>query len=174
MKNRRELAKEFAKLGYAKGAEIGVYVGYYSRVLLDIIPNLNLLCVDSWEPKTRRERAYQLALEILSRYPNATVVRGKSVDVAKTVEDETLDFVFIDADHSYLSVKDDLEAWVPKVRKGGIVSGHDYFEPQSGNLGVIQAVDEYVKDHQYKLQLTDWDKRNPINDDRQPSWFFYK
>jgi len=174
MKNRRELAREFARREYSKGAEIGVYVGAYSRVLLDLIPGLNLLCVDSWAHRSWRERAYPLALEILSSYPRATVIRGKSVNVAKTVENETLDFVFIDADHSYEAVKEDLLAWVPKVRKGGIVSGHDYFDPPSGKLGVIRAVDEYVKEHGYTLQLTDWDKENPIKDDRQPSWYFEK
>jgi predicted O-methyltransferase YrrM len=174
MKNRTELAKEFARRGYTKGAEIGVYVGYYSRLLLDAIPNLNLLCVDSWATETWRKRAYPLAVETLSYYPNVTIIRGKSIDVAKTIEDESLDFVFIDADHSYKSVKDDLLAWTPKVRPGGIVSGHDYYESHSKKLGVIRAVNEYVKEHGYVLQLTEWDKENPVRDDRQPSWYFDK
>jgi predicted O-methyltransferase YrrM len=174
LKNRTELAKEFARRDYTKGAEIGVYVGYYSRLLLDTIPNLNLLCVDSWAIRTWRERAYPLAVETLSRYPNVTIIRGKSVDVAKTVKDESLDFVFIDADHSYEAVKDDLLAWTPKVRPGGIVSGHDYYKSQSGKLGVIRAVDEYVNEHGCALKLTEWDKENPIRDDRQPSWYFDK
>ena len=174
VKNRTELAKEFARRGYTQGAEIGVYVGYYSRLLLDTIPYLNLLCVDSWASKTWRERAYPLAVETLSRYPNVKIVRGKSVEVAKTVEDNYLDFVFIDADHSYEAVKEDLLAWVPKVKSGGIVSGHDYYESHSGKLGVIRAVDEYVKEHGYILQLTEWDRENPVRDDRQPSWYFDK
>lgn len=174
MKNRRELAREFARRGYTKGAEIGVYVGAYSRVLLDLIPNLNLLCVDSWASRTWRERAYPLAVEILSLYPGADIIRGKSIDVAKVVVNESLDFVFIDADHSYEAVTQDLIAWVPKVRRGGIVSGHDYFESEKTKIGVIRAVDEYVKKHGYKLQLTEWDKENPIKDDRQPSWYFEK
>ena len=174
MKNRTELAKEFARRRYTKGAEIGVYVGYYSRVLLDTIPGLNLLCVDSWALKTWRERAYPLAVETLSRYRGATVIRGKSVEVAKTVKDNSLDFVFIDADHSYEAVKADLLAWAPKVRPGGIVSGHDYYESRSGKLGVIPAVNEYVEANGYILQLTEWDKENPVRDDRQPSWYFEK
>lgn len=174
MKNRTELAKEFTRRGYTKGAEIGVYVGYYSRVLLDTIPNLELLCVDSWALRTWRERAYPLAVETLSRYPTARVIRGESVAVARTVEDNSLDFVFIDADHSYVAVRADLLAWVPKVRPGGIVSGHDYYESHSGKLGVIPAVNEYVEENGYTLQLTEWDKENPVRDDRQPSWYFEK
>lgn len=174
MKNRTELAKYFAAKGFTNGAEIGVYTGYYSRVLLDYIPNLHLMCVDSWALKTWRERAYPLAVETLSRYPHTNIIRGKSVDVAKTVENESLDFVFIDADHSYNAVKEDLAAWVPKVRKGGIVSGHDYYESPTRNVGVIQAVDEYVAANGYTLLLTEWDTENPIRDDRQPSWYFEK
>ena len=174
MKNRTELAKEFAYRGYTKGAEIGVYVGYYSRVLLDTITNLKLLCVDSWAKRTWRERALPLAKETLLRYANVRIIRGNSVDVAKTIEDNSLDFVFIDADHSYEAVKADLLAWVPKVRSGGIVSGHDYYESRSGKLGVIPAVNEYVEENGYILWLTEWDKENPVRDDRQPSWYFEK
>lgn len=173
MKNREELAKHFKKLGFKKGAEVGVYLGYYSRILLDTIPGLELLCVDWWKQKTYRERAYPVVLETMSKYPGAKVIRGKSVKVAKTVEDESLDFVFIDADHSYEAVKEDIEAWTPKVRMGGIVSGHDYYVFRSGNDGVIRAVDEFVKD-KYKLKLTDKDNDNPHKDSRQQCWYFLK
>jgi len=55
------------------------------------------------------------------------------------VEDQSLDFVFIDAQHDYHSVKKDIELWAPKVKPGGLISGHDY-DPKFP--GVIQAVDE--------------------------------
>lgn len=171
MKNRTELAKHFATLGFTKGAEVGVYTGYYSRTLLDNIPGLELLCVDSWTAGTWRERAYPVAKEVLTRYPGATLLRLPSVEAAKTVQDGSLDFVFIDADHSYKSVKEDLRAWSPKVRKGGIVSGHDYMEGRK-TVDVIRAVDEYVKEHNVELLLTDNDTKNPIKDDRQPCWYF--
>jgi len=173
MKNRTKLAEYFAKQGFTKGAEVGVYVGYYSRVLLDTIPNLELASIDSWKLKTWRERAYPLARKTLSHYKGSTLIKGVSVEVAKEFPDESLDFVFIDADHSYEAVKADIEAWTPKVRKGGVVSGHDYFESRGG-IGVIPAVDEYVKEHGYKLKLTEWDKENQIRDDRQPCWYFTK
>jgi len=96
-----------------------------------------------------------------------------------------LDFVYIDADHSYKSVKEDINAWAPKVREGGIVAGHDYYLTRAGNIGVIAAVNEYVKEHGYSLQLTDWDLDSvpytepethhyKIGDEQQPNWWFEK
>lgn len=173
MKNRTELAKYFAKKGYKKGAEVGVYLGYYSRILLDNIPDLELMCVDSWSRNRTRVRAYKVAKEMLSKYPGAKVVRGKSMDVAKTIPDESLDFVYIDADHSYEAVKEDINAWAKKVRSGGVVSGHDYFTGHR-SVQVVEAVDEYIKEHNLELKLTDRDEENPHPDDRQESWYFIK
>ncbi len=174
MKNRTELAKYFAELGFKRGAEIGVLCGIFSKRMLEIIPNLNLLCIDSWLGR-KGGRVFPEAVKLLKLYPRANIIRASSMDAAKDVPNGSLDFVFIDADHSYQAVKDDIREWSKKVRKGGIVSGHDYYVfPNSGNRGVIDAVDEYVKDHGYKLELTDWDKKNPERDERQPSWRFVK
>lgn len=174
MKNRIELAKHFASLGFTKGAEIGVYLGYYSRVLLDNIPGLTLYCIDSWDRNKTRQRAFDSALETLGRYPGANLIKGESVPVSEEFEDGSLDFVFIDADHSYEAVKQDIEAWYPKVRSGGIVSGHDYFESPKKTVQVISAVNEFVKKHNLELQTTEWDEENPYRDDRQPCWYIVK
>ena len=95
-------------------------------------------CVDTWEG-SKTEDAHQndsyvknglLYEKFLS---NTEVVkhiitpkRGDSIQMSMTYEDDSLDFVFIDGDHRYEFVKADIEAWVPKVKIGGIVSGHDY------------------------------------------------
>ena len=171
MRNREELAKYFAELGFTKGAEIGVQCGYYSRILLEAIPSLNLLCVDSWS-KFLPNDFYEDAVRNLSAYPGCTVLRGASVIVAKMVPDKWLDFVFIDADHSYQSVYEDLQAWVPKVRDGGIVSGHDYF--RKDQIGVIRAVDKFIEESGYKLNILGWHVSNPVKDSRQPCWWFVK
>ena len=173
MKNRTELAKYFAKLGFKKGAEVGVYKGYYSKVLLDNIPNLELLCVDNWANR-RRRNFYSVAKEELEIYPNAVIIHKDSVEAAKEVENESLDFIFIDAAHDYENVKKDIESWTPKVKIGGIISGHDYYKFRDGSLGVITAVNEYVKNNNYKLELTEWNRSNPVRDDRQPCWWFVK
>ena len=68
------------------------------------------------------------------------VIAGKSTEVARQFSDESLDFVFVDAAHDYDNVKADIIAWLPKVKPGGIMAGHDY-EVDYKN-GVVKAVDE--------------------------------
>ena len=63
-------------------------------------------------------------------------------EAIKYFEDNSIDMVFIDADHTYEAVKYDIERWLPKTTK--LISGHDYNDP--GHPGVKQAVDEKFKD----------------------------
>lgn len=69
-------------------------------------------------------------------------IRTDSVSASKMYSDESINAVFIDADHGYESVKKDILAWMPKVKTGGILAGHDYIRTHSG---VIQAVDEIIQ-----------------------------
>jgi predicted O-methyltransferase YrrM len=175
IKNREALARHFAELGFRKGAEVGVFQGHNSMMLLDNIPNLNLLCIDSWSTDTgwgikENEAAYPIAVQNLLRYQNSTILKGSSVDIATMIADGWLDFVYIDANHTYESVKEDINTWGPKVRKGGILSGHDYF--QGKTLGVMPAVDEYAAERGLEVKSTEWDHENPVRDDRQPNWYF--
>lgn len=181
IKNRIELAEYFNKLDFKNGAEIGTCYGYYSEVLCQKISNLNLITVDNWDnPGNRaRERKMKISCEESARkrlapYPNVTVIKKNSIDAAKEVTDNSLDFVFIDADHTYNAVKEDLKAWVPKVRVGGIVAGHDYYIFRSGNRGVVQAVDEFIKNSDYKLKIIPWDNQAENQDNRPPCWYFMK
>ena len=115
------------------------------------------------------------------------------MDAVADVRNDSLDFVFIDADHKYTSVCEDIREWSKKVRRGGIVSGHDYYKTRGENLGVINAVNEYVAKHGYVLHLTNQIRNDDIYlamdgrgnaidgnwdsltvDDRQPSWYFTK
>lgn len=131
---RHDLAALFADHGFRRGAEIGVERGKFSAVLCQRIPGLRLLAVDAWSTQPGyREHVTQEELDtfeqqtrkLLSAY-DAHVVKGFSVEVAKHVPDGSLDFVYIDADHAEAAVTADLKAWTPKVRHGGVVSGHDY------------------------------------------------
>jgi hypothetical protein len=189
MKNRRELAQYFNKMGFKYGAEIGACFAHYSEILCQSIPGLKLLAIDNWnnDENTRRQNGRGLSGEvetrrILAPY-NAIVIKKDSMEAVKDVPDESLDFVFIDADHIYSSVKEDIREWSKKVRMGGIVSGHDYYifpysrkkgESPEVYRGVLDAVDEYVKEHNITLLTTEWDKKNPVRDDQQPCWYFIK
>lgn len=182
MKNRLALAQYFNELGFKTGAEIGVWDGIYSEILCKNIPGLKLYSIDCWEPykgyrdhtlNHKAENAYEKAKERLLPF-GATLIKKYSMDAVKDFADGSLDFVFIDGNHEYSFVRDDINAWTPKVRIGGIVSGHDYYHFPSGRGGIIKAVNEYVAEHDIELRLTEWDKTNPERDERQPSWYFFR
>jgi len=180
MKNRIELAQHFRDLGFKRGVEVGVCDGRYSEILMQTIPGLKLIGVDPYVPY-HRYNDYRKATTLdsklvearnrLDKYPNYTLAIGFSVETSKWIQDKSLDFVFIDANHKYEFVKEDIEAWYPKVRSGGIVSGHDYYEFKSGRGGVIPAVDEFVERNGFELQTTEWDN-DAHPDDKQPDWYF--
>lgn len=68
-----------------------------------------------------------------------TLIPGYSKNVAKMFDNDSLDFVFIDACHEYKCVRDDICAWLPKVKSGGVIAGHDYIPTYPG---VMKAVDK--------------------------------
>jgi hypothetical protein len=88
-------------------------------------------------------------LEMFSNRPWIELVRDFSVEGSTRFEDGYFDFIYIDAAHDYDSVKDDLEAWWPKLQDGGIFSGHDYFPDtriwRGKACGVYQAVNEFAE-----------------------------
>lgn len=183
-RNRIEIAQHLAEKGFKIGAEIGVFSGYYSEILLKTIPGLKLYCIDPWEVypgyrdhkfESSMRKAENETLERVKPFgENAVIIKKYSVDAAKDFADESLDFVYIDGNHEYSHVKEDIEAWTPKVRKGGIVFGDDYYLTRAGNMGVINAIHEYVDAHGYKLETTTWDPFHLMEDNRQPQWMFIK
>jgi predicted O-methyltransferase YrrM len=162
---RVELARHFNSLGFKKGAEIGVSEGDFSEVLLTEIPKLCLYCIDIWESKER----FNKAVEKLKRY-DARFLRGKSMDMISKIADNSLDFVFIDADHRFDYVMEDIIGWSRKVKPGGIISGHDYYNFHES--GVIESVRTYTSIHKLKFELTGIIPES--SDDRQPSFYWTK
>ena len=172
---RAHLAQLFAELGFTRGAEVGVAEGIYSEVLCQTIPNLELYCADLWDTYYRgfsnvrikdlemQEEALALAHEKLDRY-NAKYIRAASFDAVKEIEDDCLDFVYIDGDHSFDYVMMDLILWSKKVKPGGIVSGHDAYRFRGA--GVVDAVSAYTHCHKiHEFYLCD---------EREISFFWMK
>jgi len=154
------------------GCEVGVWRGNLSEYLLTAFPKLHLIMVDAWHPyyigvKSRnwaiteqRNEMRKSLLESLDNteilYDRRTVHIGDSKQVASTMRNECLDFVFIDADHRYEAVREDIKNWYSKVRPGGIVSGHDYggkWDSNPSGWGVKKAVDEFVNKYGYALTV---------------------
>ena len=165
MKSKYDLLKHFAKLGFRIGAEIGVSQGYFSEAMFKAIPGLKLYCVDIWMPyqgnrwvpfNSRAEQYFETTKKRLLAY-KAVIIRKMSMDALADIPDTSLDFVFIDSNHAFDYVMQDLIGWTKKVRVGGIVSGDDYFHFKGA--GVVEAVDAYTKAHGITFELT-----NPLPD----------
>lgn len=143
---------EFGKLAEqhkltGTGAEIGVQYGHFSLKITEFYTG-KLLCIDIWQG----ESVYREAKTRLSDASKFQLYRGKSLEIAPLIPDNSLDFIYIDADHHYNAVKADLAAWVPKVRPGGIIAGHDY--TVYDDIEVIPAVDDWCTETGYKIQVT--------------------
>ncbi len=149
------------------GAEIGVSKGRFSRMLLQVVKPRLLWLIDCYE--TQPDVPYNLSDEwYLSRLRVALcrlrmdfadgVVRllcAYSSEAAPLVHDDSLDWVYIDAGHTEEEALMDLQLWYPKVKSGGIVSGHDY---QNGvkDVGVVEAVAEFRQNlHDGPLHATE-------------------
>ena len=156
----RVLSYQLGTANVCLGAEIGVWRGELSADLLRSFPELILMMVDLWKPfgdstmhdKDNDFRAMTEAKEAAERgtqfaEDRRQVFASASVEQAEQWADEVMDFVFIDADHFYESVKADLRAWWPKVRVGGIAAGHDYngMGDRRKGWGVKRAVTDFFE-----------------------------
>jgi len=169
IKDKLELAKYFNGRGFKIGAEIGVLDGDYALTLCKEIPGLKYYGIDSWliaenMPHHKHRGKYEHVLKILEPY-DATVIRKDSMEAVKDFENNSLDFVYIDANHMFDYVVKDIIEWAKKVKKGGIVAGHDYRE--GSTVGVIPAVDGYAKSHGYSVKIT-------TSQEEEPSWYLEK
>lgn len=151
--NRDTLASLFAELGFMVGVELGVERGLFSEVLCQANPKLKLYSIDAWAAyKGYREHVsqdkidaiYQDAIQRLKPY-NCELIKAYSCDAVRQFDDHSLDFVYIDGNHSFGNTAFDIEVWSRKVKKGGIIAGHDYIRRSDpGFNGVVDAVNTFT------------------------------
>ena len=118
-----------------KGVEIGVFKGQFSKHILENWDG-KLYLIDPWRGiedyidasnHHNHPSAFADTMNSISGYEDrAIMIRCLSTQAVDLFDDESLDFVYIDGDHSYDNVKEDMELWFPKLKKGGLFSGHDY------------------------------------------------
>jgi len=167
---RRELAVMYGKLGFKAGAEIGVAAGRMSTIFCENISGLKMLCVDPWgeqvdDPRHKKnhDQNYAKTAEALKDY-DATLVKARSMDAVRDVPLDSLDFVYIDGNHIFDAIMVDVIEWARRVKPGGIVSGHDYYNFR--NAGVIKAIDTYTEVHKIKQWF--------LTDEKCKSWWWRK
>lgn len=154
-----EIIKRFPKEAKINIAEIGVDTGKLSSRILAHFPNLTLYMVDWWKVppsdgsyaksgaqmagynQSYFDAAFHKCVDIAKIYKGrAHILKKDSVEAAEAFGNGFFDLVFIDGDHSYAGCKRDAIAWLPKVKAGGWIGGHDYNHPDQGE--VKKAVDE--------------------------------
>lgn len=121
------------------GVELGVEWGTNANLLYQIAKPKHLTLIDVWN----NPDPYEATLERFRGKPNVTIRRKRGREVFSEFADSSLDWIFIDANHAYEAVKEDLEQWFPKVKMGGWIIMHDYGMP----MGVTRAVDEFLEKH---------------------------
>lgn len=160
------------------GAEIGVAFGENAEQILLKSQLKMLLLIDPWDYVPDQsavgygdmiknwQGCYDYCMEKLATFRDRTcIIRSTSVDVSRIIADRSLDFVYIDANHMSPFIDQDLEYWYPKVKAGGIFSGHDYHDYQNEiyTCNVKTAVDKFL--HGQRLYIVPGEV---------PSWYVIK
>ena len=163
------LIKERLKL--KRGAEIGVWKGETSEYLLSNHGKLHLICIDPYEyyshydtfhdlgqydTQLKLDGLYEVVSERLKRRFGDRVkfIRKRSVEASRDIKDGSLDFAFLDANYGYDWVKNDILAWLPKVRNGGVIIGQNIASNKDGPGCVRRAVVDTLG--RYKVKDGRW------------------
>jgi len=146
--------------------EIGSYAGESTLIFADCIPDAEIVCVDPWETaqnvfnqtlKNTGKAAHAKFLERIADYPQISFIKKMSDDAAADFEDDSVDLVYIDGNHAYNFVIRDLRNYMPKLRMGCFMTGHDWYaDPKAKWHCVTQAcnailggVDKVFQDHSW-------------------------
>ncbi|MFX1314152.1 MAG: class I SAM-dependent methyltransferase [Promethearchaeota archaeon] len=146
------------------GAEIGVMKGNNSISILKELNISKLYLIDIWdeyeEVQTNFDnlKNYEYVLNQFKNNERVEIIKAFSHEASKKFENKSLDFVYVDANHKYKFIYQDLECWYPKVKNGGIMAGHDLFNA----IGVLNAVKDWCFKHKIIFNI------NP------PDWYFIK
>lgn len=164
------------------GIEIGVNCGDYSEILLNTSKLRKIYLLDIWKElpyeqyyditnkaQDEQDNKYYMVVEKMKQYGERVEIIRKDCSIAYSdFEDGFFDFIYIDANHKYEYVKNDIANWYPKLKTNGLFAGHDYLDGKIGKtiFGVKKAVDEFCEAINKKATIT---TEKPC-----PSWYFIK
>lgn len=144
------LADMINRNGYKRIVEVGVDKGETTKYLLEHCDLRHYVLVDNkFNPDLEIElKEKGLVKKKPTCFRPVEILKMDSVEAAKRFRDKEFDLVFIDASHDYQSVLNDILAWKPKVRKGGIICGHDFFKsgdkPYSQVHSAVKKVFDWI------------------------------
>lgn len=151
--DRKELLNHLPKNGVV--AELGVNRGDFSSEIFKICQPKKLHLVDTFESKIRKqevENRFQKEIE------NKIILleSGFSTEIATHFPDNYFDWIYIDTDHSYETTAAELRLYLPKMKSGGIIAGHDFIIGNWNGMvryGVIEAVYEFCIKHDWGIKF---------------------
>ena len=117
------------------GIEIGSFAGESARLFVDSGKFTRLYCVDPWEGLDPRDEAEKRFDETCGDDPRIIKCKGTLRDFRRTLPD--VDFIYIDADHSYRAVLRDIGQAMMFLKPGGIMAGHDYADYFKGTMKAV-------------------------------------
>lgn len=184
---RKDLPQLYKDLGFTTGVEIGTDKGRYAKTMLQA-GGITLYCVDPYlyyedyphpEGQKRLDFLHDEAKKLLEPM-GAKMIRKTSMEAVKDFADHSIDFVYIDGHHGFKYVAEDIWEWSKKVRKGGIIAGHDYARSTHTEirdpfvLHVAEVVDGYVKATKIPNFWVIGEDKPPVGDIRDTfrSWFW--
>jgi hypothetical protein len=198
---RQEIIEIIQTLNFTTGAEIGVQRGHFAKIVLGIWTKAtSYSLIDMWrqQPSNYSDKAnvddnaqeaiYQEALELKKTFGNVPkYFRNSSLEAAEYFLDGSLDFIYIDARHDYCGVMEDLHAWYPKLKVGGMMAGHDFLTAHE-SIRMSTAGGSRMPEHweicmngtihwnAVKGAVVEFACKNRLHvhhtKDRPPSWYF--
>ena len=186
--SRDDLPEFFKELGFNFGVEVGTFKGVYAETLAK--SGLHIYTVDPWlayedypyynfrfQHQSELDAQYEESKARLAPYSNCTIIKKTSMEAIKDFADNSIDFVYIDGNHSFKYVAEDICEWIKKVKVGGFVCGRDYIYANPKNFHVRYVVDAYVAAHAIK-NLWILGRKHPLSKaekrDEWRSWMFRK
>ena len=156
-----------------KVAEIGVLKGKFAKEIISSLEPSEYIGIDPYEKYDDRPSVEYFRQNSIEKVYNKTnklieglghkLYRMSSKEAAPLFYQNYFDLVYIDGDHRYKKVKQDIELWYNRIKYGGILAGHDYIKVK--DFGVVQAVNEFVEKEQLELN---------INSEKWKTWWVYK
>lgn len=194
--NRSEIGLFLDKQKFKSGIEVGVKRGGYADSLISkwsycrkyimIDPWLKQNFYDDYAnvPNTEQNRIFNMAMNVVNKYSNRVefiILRTTSENAIPYLKGNFYDYIYLDARHDYISVKNDINMYFALLKPGGIIAGHDYLDSTkvAGNewlldskgkknsdfKAVKSAVDEFA--YKYKLNIT-------LTNEKNKSWMIRK
>ena len=146
--NRKALLEKLPRSSI--GAELGVEYGLFSLEIINGVLPKKLYLVDLWNDESIKE----VCFAELKQYQNVEMVESSSLEFLRSCDSGSLDWVYIDTDHSYELTLNELKESARVVKEEGLICGHDYTMIASSGIrqyGVVPAVHEFCLAFNYRM-----------------------